>query len=77
MRVVILNHAGMERHNVLTDLNKGILPPNFSALVGEKSGRLEDCLRGMLCADAHKRLSCKSLRRRMESLLEDAARVGS
>lgn len=67
----------MERHTVLTDLNKGVLPQNFSDLVGERSGRLEDCLRGMLCADAQKRLSCKSVRKCMEGLLEDAAIAGS
>ena len=67
----------MERHTVLTDLNKGVLPPNFSELIGEKSGRLEGCLRGMLCADAQKRLSCKSVRTCIEELLDNAARVGS
>jgi translation initiation factor 2-alpha kinase 3 len=67
----------MERHTVLTALNKGVLPQDFSDSTGEKSGRLEACLRGMLCADAERRLSCKSVRECMEGLVEDAARAGS
>ena len=67
----------MERHTVLANLNKGVLPQNFSKLVGEQSGRLEDCLRGMLCADAHKRLSCKNVRKAMEDLVEEAAGLAS
>lgn len=67
----------MERHTVLTGLNKGVLPPDFSQSVGEKSGRLEDCLKRMLCGDGQKRLSCKSVRKCIEGLLEDAAMAGA
>ncbi len=65
----------MERHTVLADLNKCFLPLDFSKKIGEKSGRLEGCLKGMLCADTDRRLSCKAVRECMESLLEDTTKA--
>ncbi|KAI9876385.1 MAG: hypothetical protein M1830_006622 [Pleopsidium flavum] len=65
----------MERHAVLANLNKCLLPLDFSEKVGENSGRLEECLRGMLSADAAKRFSCKIVRECMEKLHEDVAKA--
>ncbi len=61
----------MERHTVLKDVTRCILPSGFSEQIGERSGTLENCLKGMLCADAEKRLSCEAVRECIENLLED------
>lgn len=61
----------MERHSVLADLNRCVLPPGFSETIGDNSGRIEHCLKGMLCPDTEKRIGCKNVRECMESFLED------
>ncbi|KZF23170.1 kinase-like protein [Xylona heveae TC161] len=61
----------MERHECLAKLNKGILPANFSYNIGEKTGRLENCIRGMLRDDPAQRYSCKEVKRCFEALLSE------
>ncbi|KAI9836633.1 MAG: hypothetical protein M1819_001267 [Sarea resinae] len=63
----------MERHETLSRLVKGHFPPNFSAKVGESTGRLESCIRGMLALDPRARMACCQVRRCLEELLSSMA----
>ncbi|KAI9723980.1 MAG: hypothetical protein M1812_000698 [Candelaria pacifica] len=61
----------MERHATLSNLHKGILPSTFQS--DEKSGRLANCIKKMLCENEIERYGCKQVRECMEGLLAQVA----
>ena len=65
----MLSLLGMERHAVLTNLNNGLLPANFSEVCGDVTGEVEGCVREMVRQDAARRFTCAEVRRRLENLL--------
>jgi eukaryotic translation initiation factor 2-alpha kinase 3 len=63
----------MERHMVLANLGKGILPKDFADKAGSGGKALEKCISGMVRNDAGKRYGCAHVRKCLERILEEEA----
>ncbi|KAI9757177.1 MAG: hypothetical protein M4579_003567 [Chaenotheca gracillima] len=61
----------MERHETLSALNKGQLPTDFGAKIGDITGRVTDCVIGMVCPNVEKRWSCKEVRACLEGIVNN------
>jgi eukaryotic translation initiation factor 2-alpha kinase 3 len=60
----------MERHMVLANLGKGVLPNDFAEKAGNGGKALENCISGMVRADAEKRYGCGKVRKCLEGILQ-------
>ena len=67
--------AEMERHTVLTALGEGVLPADLSRRLGDASGGLEKCIRGMVETDERQRWSCRAARECIERALSELSEV--
>jgi len=59
----------MERHEKLQRLKQGQFPPDFSSHVGDPSGRIEDCVAGML-SGGDTSVTIPDLRKRLIAIRE-------
>lgn len=58
----------MERCKTLSELKSGRLPENFASTMGECGLDIEECIRGMICGDERKRLSCREVKERLTKI---------
>jgi translation initiation factor 2-alpha kinase 3 len=55
----------MEKYKTLHELKSGRLPENFASTMGKCGLDIEECIRGMICGDERKRLSCREVKERL------------
>ena len=59
----------MERYKTLSELKSGQLPENFASTMGECGLDIEECIRGMICGDERRRLSCREVKERLTKII--------
>jgi len=62
--------SGMERHDSLQALRKGILPPSFMVSYGDAGTQIANSIKSMVHSDPQLRPSCADIRSGIERLIE-------
>ncbi|OCK86444.1 kinase-like protein [Lepidopterella palustris CBS 459.81] len=65
--------TSMERYTLLRELKLENLPSGFATAIGECGADIEALIKGMICADETKRLTCKEVKEKLATIIEALA----